>query len=159
MVTNQQIRQAITMGFEIDGWQQSDSNGAHNYLDVFEKAYNDKPSIEKVTVTVAEDDNQDGRSIRFYVCMKFATAFPSPNWMSEFWVARPQPDGIPGPQQVRVEQRELQRNAKKSGNAVHAILEDSDWEQLTSQTLNVETLRNCCKGLCKWADAYVATLP
>jgi len=163
MVTKQQIRQAITNGFAIgNGWTQSTSNGGHNYLDVFEKTYPDKLSIEKVTVTVAEDNNQNGRSIRLYVCIKFAEEFPAENWINDFWASRPQPDGIPGSQQVIVEQRTLRRNASRSGNAVHVTLQNSDWMQWTMQNLNaanVQVLRDCCQGLCDWADAYVATLP
>ena len=161
-----EIKQAITNNFSIDGWQHG-TTGAHNYIDVFKKTYyrQRQPSIN-VTVTVAEDDNNDGRSIRLYVCIRFAQQFEwanaqeFQNWLFEgFENAHQDPDGIP--ERFNREWRDLPGNARQSGLVIHEILQDSDWEQWTAETLNdnVAILRDCCTGLCAWADAYVATLP
>ena len=166
MVTKQEIKQAITDGFSIKGWQYgTDPAKTHKYIDVFQKTYSRKPSI-KVTVTVTEDDNNVGKSIRLYVCIKFAQKFKWKNaqefqkWLFEgFNNAHPVPDGIP--EQFIRDWRDLPNNARQSGLVIHEILKESDWMQWTTNTLNdnVSILRDCCKGLCKWADAYVATLP
>ena len=165
MVTKQEIKQAITDGFSIEGWEYGTAPAeTHKYIDVFKKKYSREPSIT-VTITVTEDDNNDGKPIRLYVCIKFNQEF---NWKNaqEFqkWLfkgfnnAHPVQDGIP--EQFNREWRNLPKNARKSGLVIHEILKESDWMQWTTKTLNdnVSILRDCCKGLCKWADAYVATL-
>ena len=64
------------------------------------------------------------------------------------------------PASFRVEERTLQGNDERSGNAIHAILKHSKWEKRTKQDLhnNLEILLKCCQGLCNWTDAYVKTL-
>lgn len=154
-----QIRNAITSApFVIDnGWNISTSNGAHNYIDVFEKVYSDKTSMKKATITLALDSNQEGNVIRLYICIKFASCFPSKDWQ-EIYFSCKSGERITG---FRIAQRRLQANATKSGNAIHAILEDEDWTTWTEADLkrNLKVLRECCRRLCQWTDAYVNSLP
>ena len=153
-----QIKNAIVSeSFDIaNGWIGATSDGAHNYIDVFENAYPNKMSVIKATVTPALDDNRNGKCLRLYVCIRFAERFPTPTWLDDYFVCT-SGESISG---FHIEQRGLRANATKSGNAIHAILEDEDWTKWTEADLkrNLKVLRECCRKLCQWTEAYVNSL-
>ena len=154
-----QIKNAIVSEpFDIaNDWTVATSKGAHNYIDVFENAYPNKMSVIKATVTLALDDNRKGKCLRLYVCIKFAEEFSTPKWLDDYFACTAG-ENI---QKFHIEQRGLQANATKSGNAIHAILEDKDWTTWNEADLkiNLKVLRECCRKLCQWTDAYINSLP
>lgn len=143
-------------------WKPSQTAEAHNYIDILEKKYchdGSVGSVKRATVTLALDNNvhgnEQGRTIRFYVYLWFVEQFPAGDWRNDF-MNFTDVNGIPG---FDIEQRTLQGNAVASGNAIHAILRDQNWQEWTEKDLkdNLQKLRVCCATLASWTDAYVAS--
>ncbi len=146
------IRDEITNGDSGNGWKPSGSKFARTpaCISVFTRSYPQSGTVERAVIVLTLDANGD---IRCYPHLQFRKK-RTDDWQGDFFKLASKLSGM------KVERVEHTEDTE-SGIAVNAILKDQSWRNWTLPfpTDAIETLRECCRKLREWTDAYVASLP